>query len=135
MLVAKWCLLVAFALIYVPRIFVARAQARAPGGYDNRMPREQYAKIDALGKRAHAAHTNAFESFAPFAAAVLLATVQYGAGRPVDPSIIDGLAAGYVALRAVYVALYIGDKSTARSSVWGLSTLCTAGIFFVALLA
>lgn len=135
MLVAKWCIVVAFLLIYVPRIFVARAQARAPGGYDNRHPREQYAQLDPMGKRAQAAHMNAFESFPAFAAAVLLASIQYAHDRPVDPSIIDGLAVGHVVARALYTALYIGDKATARSAVWGLSALCTGGIFLVALVA
>lgn len=135
MLVAKWCILVAFALIYVPRMFVARAQAQVPGGYDNRMPREQQAKVNDAGKRAQAAHLNAFESFAPFAAAVLLAIVQHAAGRPVDPSLVDGFAVGHVAARVLYTALYIGDKPTARSAVWSLGFLCTLALFSIALFA
>ena len=135
MLVAKWCILIAFALIYVPRLFVARAQMQAKEGYDNRHPRDQQARLDPPAKRAQGAHKNGFESFAPFAAAVLLAAIQHQAGRPVDPSMIDGLALGHVGARVVYTALYIGDKPTARSTVWTVGFLCTAGIMLVALFA
>ena len=135
MLVAKWCILVSLGIIYITRIFVARAQARVAGGYDNRMPREQQTHLDDAGKRAHAAHYNGFESFAPFAAAVLLAAVQHQAGRPVDPSMIDGFALGHVGCRVVYTGLYIADKPMARSTVWTLGFVCVVAIFVIALFA
>lgn len=135
MLVAKWCIAAALVLIYVPRVFVAIAQARTSGGYDNRMPREQQSRIDDTGKRAQAAHMNAFESFAPFAVAVLLSVFQKSAGRPVDPSMIDGFALGHVGARAVYTWLYITDNPTARSAVWCIGMICTAAILLVALFA
>jgi uncharacterized MAPEG superfamily protein len=120
----------AFLLIYVPRFMVLRAQARMPGGVDNRSPREQQQHLDAAGKRANAAHANAFEAFAPFAAAVIIASV---ASPPRAKDTIDALAIAHVVLRAVYVGLYVGDVATARSLVWGLATLLTAALFTVPL--
>lgn len=45
------CVLIAFVLIYVPRVFVATAQAKQPEGLDNRNPRAQQAKLTGLGAR------------------------------------------------------------------------------------
>lgn len=39
------CVLVAFLLIYIPRLFVAAAQARQPEGFDNKNPRDQQSKL------------------------------------------------------------------------------------------
>jgi uncharacterized MAPEG superfamily protein len=127
---ANVSLLAAFLLIFVPRMVVARAQARVPGGYDNAMPREQQAKLDPVGKRAQGAHMNAFESFAPFAAAVLLAMTQ----APHRAETIGLLAAAHVGLRVLYTALYIGNKPSARSGVWMLATLATIALFVLPLL-
>lgn len=114
------CLLAAFALIYVPRIFVARAQAQDPAGYDNSHPRAQQARLTGLGIRAVGAHNNSFEAFAPFAAGVL-ACLHTGA----HPELVPSLCVAFVALRAVYLALYLGNKPTARSTVWTLGFLVT----------
>lgn len=120
----------AFLLIYVPRFLVLRAQARMPGGLDNRTPREQQQKLDGAGKRANAAHANAFEAFAPFAAAVIIASV---ASLPRAKDTIDALAIAHVVLRAAYVGLYVGDVATARSIVWVLATGITGVLFTVPL--
>lgn len=117
---------IALALIYVPRMFVARAQAMLPGGYDNADPRAQQARLEGLGRRAQGAHMNGFEAFAPFAAAVILCEVL-GAAR----AWTDRLAIAFVVARCVYVALYLGNKSTARSSVWGLGFLSTLGLYLL----
>ena len=67
---AYWCILIAALLPYV---WVAIAKSGAPG-YNNKDPRGWIAKQDSYRVRnAHAAHLNAFEAFAPFAAAVLMA--------------------------------------------------------------
>ena len=107
------CILAAFLLIYLPRMFVLRAQAMAPGGLDNRYPRDQQATLTGLAKRANGAHMNSFEAFAPFAAAVLVASVAHGNAR-----LVNGLSLGFVCARALYIALYLGDVPTARSLVW-----------------
>ena len=54
-------------MVYCTKLPVAVAMQRA-GGYDNRMPRVQQARLEGWGARSVAAHQNGFESFAPFAA-------------------------------------------------------------------
>jgi uncharacterized MAPEG superfamily protein len=120
------CVFIAFVLIYVPRGIVARAQARQPEGFDNRNPRDQQARLTGAGKRAHAAHQNAIEGFAPFAAAVFTAHL---AGA--DPKWSAVLAVTYVAARAVYIAVYLADKAALRSAVWMLSFVATCGLFLL----
>lgn len=118
------CVFLALMLIYVPRAVVAREQARQPEGYDNQHPRDQQAKLTGLGRRAQAAHENSFEGFAPFAAAVIIAHL---AGADARWSAI--LAVVYVASRAVYLGLYLGNKPSARSAVWALGLLAIIGLF------
>jgi uncharacterized MAPEG superfamily protein len=80
----------------------------------------------ALGWRANAAQANSFEALPLFVAAVLAAH-QLGA----DPAWRDGLAWLFVALRIVYIGLYLADKASARSAVWALALLVNLAIFFV----
>lgn len=120
------CVLVAFVLIYVPRFFVAAAQAKLPEGFDNRHPRAQQAKLTGLGARAQGAHLNSIEGFAPFAAAV---GVAHLAGA--DPGWSSTLALGYVALRALYIAFYLTDIAVARSLAWFLGFGTTVGLFIL----
>src|SRR5262245_54155516 len=66
------CVFLAAILVYVPRVFVLIAQTRMPEGLDNKDPRGQQTRLTGWGKRAQGAHLNAFEAFAPFAAAVFV---------------------------------------------------------------
>lgn len=113
----------AACLIYVPRLFVAKAQAQQPEGYDNANPRDQQARLGDFGKRANGAHQNGFEAFMMFAAGVLGSVV----GK-VSPTVIVGLGSAFIAFRCVYIALYLGNKPTARSAVWTLGFLATLGL-------
>lgn len=122
--VAVACVPIALALIYVPRMVVARAQAQQPEGYDNADPRGQQARLTGLGKRAQGAHLNAFEAFAPFAAAVVLCE-SLGANHAFE----NALAIAFVVLRTIYVGLYLGDKPSARSAIWGLAFLAMLGLY------
>lgn len=119
-----WCILGAALLIYFPRTLVMVGQIRQPGGLDNRHPRDQQAKLDGWARRAQAAHLNAFEGFAPFAAAVLVAHVAHA-----DPTWSTYLALAYCALRAIYTLLYVGDLAPARSAVWFAGVAVTVGLF------
>ncbi|MFO1464446.1 MAG: MAPEG family protein [bacterium] len=119
------CVGLAFLLLYLSKIPVAIAMQRA-GGYDNRLPREQQARLTGWGKRALAAHQNSFEAFAPFAAAVLVA--QLGGANPAWSA---RLALVFVAARMLYLFLYIADLPSLRSTVWLIGTLCSGGLFFL----
>jgi len=120
------CVAVAFLLIYAIRIPVIVAQLRAGGGYDNRNPRDQQAKLDGWARRAVAAHANAFEGFAPFAAAVVIAHLGHA-----DPGWSTALAVIYVVARAIYPVLYIANISLARSIVWLIGFSATTSLFLL----
>ena len=124
MTLAYWCLLVAAFLPYLT-VLVAKAGAFGPG--DNHTPREWAARQGGWRARALAAQSNGFEGLPLFMAGVVAAHQFGGAqGR------IDALALAYVLLRVVYISLYLRDKATLRSLVWGLALLCSLGLFFVA---
>jgi uncharacterized MAPEG superfamily protein len=122
-----WCIVAAWAVVYLTKLPIAAAMNRE-GGYDNRHPRDQQAKLTGWGARALAAHLNGFETFAPFAAAVLVAHV---AGA--QASLVTGLALLFVVSRVAYVACYIADLSSLRSAVWGVGFLATLGLFLAPL--
>jgi uncharacterized MAPEG superfamily protein len=122
-----WCIVAAWTVVYLTKLPIAAAMNRE-GGYDNRHPRAQQAKLTGWGARALAAHLNGFETFAPFAAAVLVAHV---AGAPAG--LVTGLALLFVVSRVAYVACYIADLSSLRSAVWGVGFLATLGLFLAPL--
>ncbi len=122
------CLPTALVLVYVPRLVTAFGQSKEPGGLDNKHPRAQQARLTGWAFRANSAHANAFEAFAPFAAAVLAARL---AGA--DPSQTALYAVAHVALRALYTALYIANVDKARTAVWLLSIAATFRLFLLAL--
>jgi uncharacterized MAPEG superfamily protein len=125
---ALLCLPAAFVLVYAPKLLTAAAMARQPEGYDNRDPREQHARLPPTGKRAQAAHLNGFEDFAPFAAAVLTATL---CGAPAG--LTNALAIVHVVVRVVYPVLYIRGIDRMRSAVWAVGWLTTLGLFLAPL--
>lgn len=107
---AYWCILIAALLPYV---WVAFAKTGAPG-YNNKDPRGWIARQDSYRVRnAHAAHLNAFEAFAPFAAGVLMAQL---AG--VDHALIGQLSMAFIACRVLHGVFYLASIPLARSLVW-----------------
>lgn len=125
-------ILAAYALIYVPRIgVVGRAMHTQPGGYDNSDPRAQQARLEGAPKRALAAHQNAIEAFAPFAAGVLAAAQRVSPGR-VD--LIAYVCIAFVVVRSVYLWAYIANKPDLRSAMWSIGVAATAALMVFAIL-
>lgn len=122
------CLLLAVFLIYIPRGVMGRAMAQQPAGYDNATPRAQQATLTGLALRAHGAHLNAFEALTLFAPAVLACEIRH-----VDVSRTAILSVAFIVLRTIYLALYLGNQPTARSSVWSLGLLATLGLYGLAI--
>jgi len=122
---AYWCVLIAALLPYV-WIFVAKTGAPK---YNNRNPRAWIAKQEGNYKvqRANAAHLNAFEAFAPFAASVALAQL---AG--VDHGRIALLAVAFVALRVLHGIFYVADVQMARSLTWMAGFACVIALLALA---
>ncbi|MCL7714607.1 MAPEG family protein [Stenotrophomonas mori] len=122
---AYWCVVIAAVLPYV---WVAVAKGRP--GYNNRNPRAWAARSDNhLVQRANAAHLNAFESFAPFAAGVVLAQLAGVAAQTVT-----ALAIGFVVLRVLHGLLYLGDQPLLRSLSWLGGFACTLALLVLAAL-
>ena len=112
MALAYWCILAAALLPYLWVTVAKRGGSR----YNNHDPRQWQTRQDnPRSQRAYAAHLNAFEAFAPFAAAVLMAQA---AG--VEPARIGQLALAFVVLRVLHGLCYVFDKPSLRSSVWAL---------------
>jgi uncharacterized MAPEG superfamily protein len=123
------CLLLALVLTHATKLPVALAMARQPGGYDNRHPRDQQAQLAGWGRRALAAHQNAFEAFPGFAAGVLVAELTGAA-----PVWAARLAVAFVVCRVVYTGLYVADVAATRSLVWTLGLAATVGLLALPLL-
>ena len=110
MATAYWCILIAALL---PYLWVSIAK-KSGQRYDNRDPRSWLTRQDnPRTLRANAAQLNAFEAFAPFAAAVLMAQA---AG--VDPARISMLAMVFIALRVLHGVFYVAGIHALRSVVW-----------------
>ncbi|MFT3897648.1 MAG: MAPEG family protein [Thermomonas sp.] len=125
MSIAYWCILAAALLPYA-LTFIAKA-----GGpdYNNRNPRAWIAKQSGNYRvqRANAAHLNAFEAFAPFAAGVLMAQL---AG--VDPALVVRLSLAFVAFRVLHAIFYLADKPPLRSLSWLGGFVCVVWLMVAA---
>ena len=127
MKIAYWCILVAAVLPYAWHT-VSRASA---GHLDNHDPRRAMAQVgEGLARRANNAQYNAFEAFAPFAAAVLMAQA---AG--VDVNRISQLAVAFVVLRVLHGVCYLTDAAALRSLVWAAGFACTVALMVLAAMA
>jgi len=120
---AYWCVLVAAIM---PLVIVVYAKAGGDG--DNHHPRDSAERLPPAARRAYAAHLNAYENFPFFAAAVIIAKTQ---GAP--PDMLDALAVAYIVLRIAHAALYVADRATPRSAVFGLAWLVNIAIFVLPL--
>jgi uncharacterized MAPEG superfamily protein len=122
------CIPIVLLTVYAPRVAVAAAQFRQPGGMDNKHPRDQQATLTGWARRANASHANGFEAFAPFAAAVLTAHAAQA-----DAHWTTILAVTFVVARTLYPVLYVANVDKLRSTVWMVGFMSTLGIFGLAL--
>lgn len=125
---AYWAVLVA-ALLPIVCAGIAKwgavGKARRDGGYDNHDPRAWLARQSGWRIRANGAQANSFEALPFFIGAVIIA---HQAGAP--QARLDLLAWAFVALRLLYIALYLGDRANARSLVWMAALALNVGILF-----
>lgn len=126
--IAYWCVLVAALLPIVcagiAKYGTMRTSPRE-GGFDNNNPRAWLARQTDWRARANAAQANTFEALPFFFAAVIIAhQLQASQAR------LDILAVLFVVLRMAYIALYVGDKASARSIVWALALFTNIAILF-----
>ncbi|MDH6594754.1 putative MAPEG superfamily protein [Variovorax sp. TBS-050B] len=122
--IAYWCVFIACGLPYLAA-WIAKAGSFGPR--DNVQPRDWAARQSGWRARANGAQANSFEGLPFFIGAVIIAH-QLGAAQ----ARLDMLAAAYVVLRLVYIALYIQGLSAARSAVWALGFIVNCAILFIA---
>ncbi len=121
------CVFIAFLFLFVTKLPIAVAQHRL-GGYDNKHPRQQQAKLEGFGARALSAHKNAFEAFGPFAAAVIIAHLMQA-----DPHRSSVLAITFLVARVGYEIAYLVNIDYLRTFLWFIGLLSTIGLFLIAL--
>jgi uncharacterized MAPEG superfamily protein len=122
MTIADLCLLASVILTIAS---IAPAKASGVREYDNGNPRDPRFYTPGLRSRSLGAHLNGYEAFPFFAASVILAEM-----RAVPQGTVNALAVAFIVARIVYVALYLGDRPTARSVVWFVGFACNLAIFF-----
>lgn len=93
----------------------------------NAHPRDYAKELTGVRQRAYWAHLNAFEAFAPFAAAVILASL---AG--VAQSTVDTLALTFIACRLLHGVFYLADLALLRSVAWSGGIACVLALFLQA---
>ncbi len=120
MTLAYWCILIAALM---PLMWAGIAKSGAEG-YDNASPRAFMAQLKGRALRADWAQQNALESFAPFAAAVIIAHLT---GTSQD--LINLLAVLFVLFRILHGVFYIRDQHQLRSLVWLGGFLSMIGLF------
>ena len=126
MAIAYWCVFISAMLPYL-WIGIGKSAAK---GYDNRDPRGWLAKQShPRVHRGNAAHLNAFEAFAPFAASVLMAQA---AG--VDSGSITTLAVVFIVCRVLHGVFYISNMHALRSLAWVVGIGCVAALMVQAAL-
>jgi uncharacterized MAPEG superfamily protein len=123
MTLAYWCVLMAALLPYV-WVGFAKSPLR---NYDNRAPRDYEDKLTGWRRRAVWAQNNAFEAFAPFAAAVIIAQHLQA-----DQAVVDALAGTFIAARILHGVLYMAGRAMLRSLAWSAGILCVIGLFIAA---
>lgn len=121
MTIALWCVLAAGLLPYL-----WAALSKVGNRYDNALPRLANTKTG-WQLRADWAQQNAWEAFAPFAAAVLIAQWVEA-----SQSAINLLAILFILLRIGHGAAYLGNRPSLRSAVWFGGILCVIGLYVVA---
>lgn len=105
---ALWSILIAAVL---PLVWTVIAKAGAP--YNNHCPRQVLEAATGYRQRANWAQQNAWEAFAPYAAAMIIAWQMH---VPLEQ--LNGVAAIFIAARVVHGILYLSDQATWRSLVW-----------------
>ncbi|HAU1246806.1 TPA: MAPEG family protein [Legionella pneumophila] len=121
------CLFIAILLPYLAKVPVAYAMHKA-GGYNNRYPREQQARLQGFGARALAAYQNAFESLLIFATASLTALATNSVTL-----MTQYFAIAYIISRLFYHLFYLLNWSSLRSTVWFLGVICCLSILWLSI--
>lgn len=126
MTTAYWCVFAAIVLPYGLGL-VHRWPGAGYGLAANSAPRLYEERLTGWRRRAHWAHLNGLEIFAPFAAGVIIAD-QLG----VRQATVDGLALAFIGLRLAHAFFYLADLGVARTLSFFGAFACVVALFLVA---
>lgn len=117
----------AAVLVYLP--FMAVGAARASIGYDAAAPRAMFDQLPDWGKRATWAHQNAWEAFAIFTAAALMACVS-----GVDSDLAREVVVAHVVARSLFPVFYILNIPALRSLMFGVGSLASFTLMYLSVM-
>ena len=116
-----------FIASLLPILWIAISKIKA--GFqikNNHNPREFLSQSSGVALRAKWAQENAWESFAPFAAAVIIAHLCQ-----VDQNHLSLLAIVFIVARLLHGVFYLTDKAGARSIVWLIGIGCNITLYIL----
>lgn len=122
---AFWCILIAALL---PLLWAVLAKSGAP--YDNHDPRAGLAHASGYRARANWAQQNAWEAFAPFAAAVIIAWLM-----KLPLARLNAAATLFILARVAHGVCYVTDRASLRSLCWLLGMAVVFYLFIAAAVA
>ena len=117
------CIVIA---LIMPIILAGISKKGSEISVNNNDPRDHIRHLKEKAKYAYGAEQNCYESFPPFAIAVLVAHLTGGTQLTID--ILAGL---YIVSRLMYIVFYIQGKGTLRSVTYMIGLIATISLFFV----
>ncbi|SVB76630.1 uncharacterized protein METZ01_LOCUS229484 [marine metagenome] len=117
------CIVIALIL---PIILAGIAKKESEVQINNNDPRDYVRNLKGRAKYAYGAEQNSYESFPPFAIAVIVAHLTGGTQLT-----IDFLAGLYIFSRLMYIVFYLQGKGTLRSATYMVGLISTIALFFV----
>ena len=117
------CIVVA---LIIPIVLAGMAKKGSVIPVNNNDPRDHIRHLKARAKYAYGAEQNCYESFPPFAIAVVVAHLMGGVQLTID--ILAGL---YIVSRLMYVVFYLQGKGTLRSLTFMIGLIATISLFFI----
>jgi len=117
------CIVIALIL---PMIWAGIAKKESKIPINKNAPRDHIHHLQGRAKNAYGVEQNSYESFPPFAIAVIVAHLTGGTQLT-----IDILASLYIASRLMYGVFYLQGKGTLRSATFMVGLIATISLFFV----
>jgi len=121
------CLFIAVLLPYFITAIGVYARIKAPGGLDQKHPRQQAAQLEGFGSRAYAAQQNAWEALAVFTAAVVTAHLMQA-----DPEKSALAAIVFIIARILHIPAYLSNQDKLRSLTFAAGFGCCIWLFVLA---
>ena len=117
------CIVIALVL---PMIWAGIAKKESAVPINNDAPRDHITHLKGRAKNAYGVEQNSYESFPPFAIAVIVAHLTGGTQLTID--VLAGL---FIASRLMYGVFYLQGKGTLRSVTFMVGFIATISLFFV----